>query len=567
MNAFHNQEIIEILIYFVVLISLGIPLGRLLGSVLSGEIPIFLAWLKPIEKLLLKCSAVSDPEKEMNWREYLWAIGLFNFFGFVLLFFILKFQHLFPLNPQHFAGLSTPLSFNTAISFVTNTDWQAYSGESQLGYFAQMLGLTVQNFLSAATGIAIVGAIARALKNKEVDKMGNFWTDVVRTTLYILLPLSIIFAVVLIGEGVVQNLSAYTEVTTIEGLKQIIPHGPAASQIAIKQLGTNGGGFFGVNSAHPFENPTPMSNFLELLAILLLPVACVVAFGKISGKRSHARSLLATMFIIFIPILIVALWAEARNNPALFNLPFFEGKEVRFGVGSSTLWGMATTTASNGSASAVYDSFSPLAGMFAIFNILMGEVVFGGVGSGLYGMILYVIIAVFLAGLMVGRSPEYFGKKIEKSEVLLASIGVLLPCFLNLLGTTWALLNSSALAARTNMGPHGLSEIFYAFTSAVGNNGSAFGGLGADTPFFNYALGVCMFFGRFIPIYAIIRICGQLGLKKTAPETLGTFPIKGGSFIFLVAGVILIVGALSFFPILALGPIAEHFMMLKGITF
>lgn len=565
--AFHNQEIIEILLYFIVVLALGIPTGIVMGKVLGGEIPIWLRWLKPLERATLKLVGVREPERHMTWKEYLWNLAIFNALGGILLFAILKFQNLLPLNPQGVGSLSFSLAFNTAVSFVTNTNWQAYSGERQLSFFSQMVGLGVQNFLSAATGMAVIAAIARAFSNKEIDRMGNFWTDLTRSTIYILLPLSLILAVLLAGQGVVQNFSANISTTTLEGAPQIIPQGPAASQIAIKQLGTNGGGFFGTNSAHPFENPTPLSNFLQLLSILLLPIACVLAFGELCKKKLHARSLLTTMFVIFVPIFTFALWNEAQPNPNLFNLPFFEGKEVRFGIGSSTLWGMATTAASNGSVNAMHDSFSPLGGLATLVNILLGEVVFGGVGSGLYGLLLFVVIAVFLAGLMVGRSPEYFGKKIERSEVLLAAIGVLTPCFLILFGTTLALLLPAALGSRTNLGPHGLSEILYAFSSAAGNNGSAFGGLSVDTPFYNYALSICMLLGRFIPIYAILRIAGQLGLKKTTPETLGTFPVHGASFVFLLAGVVLIVGALTFLPILALSPIAEHFFMLQGRNF
>ncbi|MEO5667637.1 MAG: potassium-transporting ATPase subunit KdpA [Bdellovibrionota bacterium] len=566
-QAFHQQEYVEILFYFVVLIVAAIPLGRLMSNALKGKVPRIFGFLKPLEKIALHSVGLGDNSTEMSWREYFWNLLIFNLVGFVVLFLILKFQNLLPLNPQGLSGLSLPLAFNTAVSFVTNTNWQAYSGEAALSYFSQAIGLGVQNFVSAATGIAVIAAIARAFNNRQLDRMGNFWADLVRSTVYVLLPLSMILAVVLLSQGVVQNLSHYLEATTLEGLKQVIPGGPAASQIAIKQIGTNGGGFFGVNSAHPFENPTPLSNFLQMISILLLPVACVFAFGDLAQKKSHARALLVTMFLLFIPVFAFALWSEIHVNPSLFHLPFFEGKETRIGIGSSILWGTATSAASNGSVNAMIDSFSPLAGLGALFNILLGEVVFGGVGSGLYGLLLFVVISVFLAGLMVGRSPEYFGKKIEKSEVILASVGILAPCFLVLFGTTIALLLPNALASRTNMGAHGLSEILYAFASAAGNNGSAFAGLAVDTPFYNFALATCMLLGRFIPIYVIIRLAGQLGLKKTTPESLGTFPTHGPSFVLLLAGVVVIVGALTFLPVLALGPFAEHFMMLKGLSF
>jgi K+-transporting ATPase ATPase A chain len=564
---FQGQELIEILVYFVVLIAISIPVGKILVNGLNGRIPVLLGFLKPIEKWSLRSVGISNDPPEMSWREYFWTLSIFNFVGFVFLFLILKFQNLLPFNPQNLTGLSTELAFNTAISFVTNTNWQAYSGESTLSYFSQMAGLTAQNFLSAACGVAVIAAIARGLSNKERDRMGNFWADLIRTTLYVLLPLSFVLAIVLVSQGVVQNFSHYVEATTLEGLKQLIPGGPAASQIAIKQLGTNGGGFFGVNSAHPFENPTPFSNFIQLLSILLLPIACVFAFGELLQKKAHSRALLVSMFVIFIPLLVFALWAQAQANPNLFGLPFFEGIETRFGIGTSTLWGMATTAASNGSVNAMHDSFSPLGGLGTLFNILLGEVVFGGVGAGLYGMILFVIIAVFLAGLMVGRSPEYLGKRIETSEVIWASVGILVPCFLILLGVTIAILIPAGLSARTNAGPHGLSEILYGFASAAGNNGSALAGLSADTAFYDYALGITMALGRFIPIFAVIRIAGQLGMKRTIPESLGTFPTHGMSFVLLLAGVVIIVGALTFVPILALGPVAEHFLMLRGISF
>ncbi len=569
-QAFHRQELLEILIYFLALLGLGLPLGRILGQVLKGEIPSWLKFLRPLEQGILKLTGVelnAQGASPMNWREYLWSVIWLSAASLVVLSFILKFQNWLPLNPQGFAGLSWPLSINTAVSFVSNTNWQAYSGESQLSYFSQMLGLGVQNFVSAAVGIAVMAALARGLIARQVDKLGNFWEDLSRVIVYILLPLSLVLAVLLVSQGVVQNFSHYLETTSLEGVKNLIPGGPAASQIAIKQLGTNGGGFFGVNSAHPFENPTPLSNFLQLLSILLLPLACVVAFGELTLKKAHCRALLYTMFIVLIPIFALALWSESGLNSAIGNLPFFEGKETRFGIGSSTLWEVTTTFASNGSVNAMHDSFSPIAGLLAIFNMMLGEVIFGGVGSGLYGMILFVILAVFLAGLMVGRSPEYFGKKIENKEVVWAAIGVLAPSVCILLGTSFALLLPQALASRANPGPHGLSEILYAFTSASANNGSAFAGLSVDTPFYNMALSICMIVGRFTPILAVINIAASLSLKKTAPESLGTFPSSGGSFVLLLVGVVLVVGALTFLPVLALGPIAEHFLMKNGVLF
>jgi K+-transporting ATPase ATPase A chain len=571
MQAFQREELLEILIFFLVLLGLGFPIGKVLGQVLKGELSSYLKFLRPVERATLQTIGVNRDNHQnpatMGWREYFGCVIGLSLTGLGVLTLILRYQNLLPLNPQNFGGLTWLLSLNTAVSFVTNTNWQAYSGEAQLSYFSQMVGLGVQNFVSAAVGIAIMAALARGLISKQVDRVGNFWEDITRVTVYILLPLSLFLAIGLISQGVIQNFSHYQEATSLEGIKSLIPGGPAASQIAIKQLGTNGGGFFGVNSAHPFENPTPLSNFLQLLSILLLPLACVIAFGELTLKKAHSRALVYTMFVVFIPVLVLALWSESSANFAIGNLPFFEGKETRFGIGSSTLWEVATTLASNGSVNAMHDSFSPLAGMVGIFNMMLGEVIFGGVGSGVYGLVLFVVLAVFLAGLMVGRSPEYFGKKIESKEVVWAAVGVLAPGICILLGTTLSLLLPEALGSRGNLGPHGLSEILYAFTSASANNGSAFGGLTVDTPFYNMALSFCMLVGRFVPILAVLQITASLSLKKIAPESLGTFPTSGGSFVLLLTGVVIIIGALTFLPVLALGPLAEHFLMQKGLLF
>jgi len=566
MGSIQTSELLQIALYFAVLMPAAYFLAAFMEKIFTGDTPWALRWLRPVENISYKLGGV-DPKREMPWRDYVKALLIFNGVGLAVLFAILSLQHLLPLNPQKIPAMNPYLALNTAISFATNTNWQAYSGEAALSYFSQALGLCVQNFLSAAAGIAVLVALARGLRNRGTDKLGNFWSDLTRATIYVLLPLSLILAFVLVGQGVVQNLSPYVASTTLEGATQVIPGGPAASQIAIKQLGTNGGGFFGVNSAHPFENPTPFSNFLQLLAILLLPVSCVFVFGRLLKERSQGHALLATMFMIFVPLLALALWAESGTNPALGNIPFLEGKEVRFGVGSSTLWAAATTAASNGSVNAMHDSFSPLGGMVALFNIMMGEVIFGGVGTGLYGIVLFVVLTVFLAGLMVGRSPEYLGKKIESYEVTWAAIGVLVPCFLILVGSALAASTDWGLKTLNNAGPHGLSEILYAFSSAAGNNGSAFAGLGVDTPFYNLALGLCMVLGRYVPIVAILAIAGSLGLKRTAPVTAGTFPTNTSIFSVLLAGVILVVGALTFFPALALGPIADHLLMLQGKLF
>jgi K+-transporting ATPase ATPase A chain len=477
------------------------------------------------------------------------------------------YQSALPLNPQRLPNVPFWLAFNTAVSFMTNTNWQAYSGESIMSYFTQMLGLGVQNFLSAATGMGVLLALARGLKRQDSETVGNFWVDVTRTILYVLLPLSVVLAVVLIGQGVVQSFAAYIPVKTVEGGSQIIPLGPAASQIAVKQLGTNGGGFFGVNSAHPFENPTPFSNFLEMLAILLIPAASTYMFGLMVGARRHGLCLLVAMLAILLTGLGAAGWSETRVNPMTGNPHWLEGKETRFGVMNSVLWGCVTTAASNGSVNAMHDSMSPLAGLVPMLNMMLGEVVFGGVGAGLYGMVLFVILTVFLAGLMVGRTPEYLGKKIEAREMIWAIIGILLPSAMILAGSALACLSTSARASVANAGPHGLSEIVYAFTSASQNNGSAFAGLNANTVFYNLALASAMLIGRFGVIIPVLAIGGRLARKKAAPPGLGTFPTNGISFIIVLIGVILIVGALTFVPMLFLGPIVEHGLMLRGVTF
>lgn len=463
--------------------------------------------------------------------------------------------------------MKLPLAFNTAISFMTNTNWQAYSGEAALSYFSQMFGLTFQNFVSAATGIGAFLALVRGLNRHSTTGLGNFWADLVRGTLYVLLPLCLILAVVLVSQGVVQNFDSYKTATTLEGTEQVLPMGPAASQVAIKQLGTNGGGFFGVNSTHPFENPTPLSNFLQLFAILIIPSALTYTFGLLVGDRRQGWAIFAAMFVLFIAGFGLSWWAEAQHNPVSGLTLNMEGKEQRFGVMNSVLWSTATTDASNGSVNAMHDSLSPIAGGVAMFNMMLGEIIFGGAGAGLYGMLMYVIVTVFIAGLMVGRTPEYLGKKIETHEIRLAIIVLIVPSAVILLGTAAACLYPTALASLANNGPHGFSEILYAFTSAAGNNGSAFAGLTVDTPFYNYALGVAMLVGRFICLIPAIAIGGALAAKKTAPFSSGTFPTNGTTFVILLLGVILIVGALTHLPALALGPISEHLLMLQQRTF
>lgn len=552
--------------FLIVLFSLGYPLGLFMARVFEGDIPKRVSFLRPIENLIYKLSGI-NPEAKFTPMVYFLHLFTFNLLGFILLISILMGQSFLPLNPQNLPGLDFPLAFNTAVSFMTNTNWQAYSGEVSLSYFSQMVGLTTQNFLSAATGLAVIMAIVHGLRLRLEKTIGNFWVDMIRMNLYILLPISCILALVLVGQGVVQNLAPYVKALTLEGAEQIIPMGPAASQVAIKQLGTNGGGFFGVNSAHPFENPTPFSNFLQCLAILLIPVAQVFAFGKLVKNEKQGFSIIAAMSLIFVGLLTFSLWSEHTIIPTWASGIPLEGKELRLGNNESVLWSVVTTSASNGSVNAMHSSLSPLAGMVTLFNMMTGEVVFGGVGAGFYGMFLYVILTVFIAGLMVGRSPEYLGKKIEAYEVKLAMIGVLIPSALILIGAGAGAISEWALSSTSHKGPHALSEILYAFTSASGNNGSAFGGFNANTPVINMVLGFCMFIARFAVIYPVIMIAGSLASKKYTPVTSGTFPTDSYLFTMLLIGVVLIVGALTFFPALTLGPIAEHFLTINGITF
>lgn len=555
-------DFVQVTAFLAALIFITPPLGRYMTRVFEGR----MKWLRPVEAGIYRIIG-TDPRREMNWIEYTVALGVFNLIGFLLLLGILLFQNVLPLNPQGLPGMKFPLAFNTAISFMTNTNWQAYSGEAALSYFSQMVGLTFQNFVSAAVGIAVILVMIRGFVRRSTSGLGNFWADLVRGILYILVPLSVAFSLVLVSQGVVQNLSSYQTAVTIEGAEQVIPMGPAASQIAIKQLGTNGGGFFGVNSAHPFENPTPLSNFLEMLAILLIPAALCYTFGQLVGDLRQGWCLFAAMMILLLAGFGVSWWAEAQPNPVTDVAINMEGKEQRLGVMNSVLWSTATTAASNGSVNAMHDSLSPLAGLAAMFNIMIGEVVFGGVGAGLYGMLMYVLLTVFIAGLMVGRTPEYLGKKIEASEMRWAIVALLAPSALILIGAAITCSLPVHLASLANSGPHGLSEILYAFSSAAGNNGSAFAGLTVDTPFYNYALGVAMLLGRFLVIIPALAIAGSVAVKKATPFSSGTFPTNGPLFVGLLLAVILIVGALTHLPALSLGPIVEHVLMLQGRTF
>ena len=561
-----SSELLQAALLIVALFLLTPPLGAFMAAVFAGQRNVLSPLLGPVEKLLYRLMGV-DATKEMTWKDYTAALLVFNAAGFVLLLAILLGQGFLPLNPQGFSGLKFPLAFNTAISFMTNTNWQAYSGEAALSFLSQMAGLSVQNFASAATGLAAFLAVTRGFSRQGLSTLGNFWADLVRAILYVLLPLSFLLALALVSQGVVQNFSAYQTVTTIEGAEQMIPSGPAASQIAIKQLGTNGGGFFGVNSAHPFENPTPVSNFLQLLAILLLPAAVTSTFGRMVGDRRQGWILFAVMMTLLLSGFALSWWAEAQPNPVNGLSVNLEGKEQRFGVMNSVLWSTATTAASNGAVNAMHDSLSPLAGGVALFNIMLGEIVFGGVGCGLYGMLMYVLLTVFMAGLMVGRTPEYLGKKLEAREMRWAVVVLLVPSALILLGSAAACLHPPALASLANQGPHGLSEILYAFSSAVGNNGSAFAGLAADTPFYNYALGLGMLAGRFVCLVPVLAIAGSVVTKRSAAASAGTFPTTGVLFAVLLLGVILIVGALTHLPALALGPLAEHLLLSQGRAF
>jgi len=555
-----SQDIIQILFFFALLIGLTPVLGNYMSKVFMGQkhfmLPVF-GWL---EKLTYKFVGI-NPDEEKNWKSFTFSLLQFNLVGFAFVFLIQLFQGYLPLNPANLPNVSWHSAFNTAVSFVTNTNWQGYAGEITLSYFVQMIGLTVQNFVSAATGIAVLLALIRGISRKTTEQLGNFWTDITRSILYVLLPLSILFAVVLVGQGVVQNFKTYETVLTLQGATQVIPMGPAASQIAIKQLGTNGGGFFNANSAHPFENPTPFSNFLEMLFILLIPAALTYTYGKMIGSTRQGWTIFTAMLILLVVGLSISLYAEYSANPIFENLPLMEGKETRFGITNSVLWSTVTTAASNGSVNAMHDSLSPLAGMVAMINLMLGEIIFGGVGAGLYGMVIFIILTVFIAGLMVGRSPEYLGKKIEAFEVQMAIIAILAPSFVILLFTAWASVSNSGLSGLNNAGPHGFSEILYAFSSAAGNNGSAFAGLNANTVFYNLTLGFGMLIGRFGVIIPVLAIAGNMAKKKITPASAGTFHTDNGLFIGLLIAVILIVGGLTFFPALSLGPIIEHLLM------
>ena len=574
---------IQVIFYVVVLLALAKPLGSFMAKVYQGEHTFLDRVLGPVERFVYRVAGVNAGE-DMNWKTYAIAVMLFNVMGLLSVYGLQRLQAFLPLNPQGFGAVTPDSSWNTAISFASNTNWQGYGGEVTMSYLSQMLGLTVQNFVSAATGMAVLVALIRGIVRHTAKGIGNFWVDLTHSILYILVPLSFVVALALVSQGVVQTFSPYKTVALLQATtdangnavtEQVLPVGPAASQIAIKQLGTNGGGFFNVNSAHPFENSTPFSNFLEMLSILVIPAALCYTFGKMVGDTRQGWALLTVMTIIFVTFLGVAIWSEQSGNPAFATLGIdqtqtninpggnMEGKETRFGIVNSALWATATTAASNGSVNSMHDSYMPLGGLVPLFMIQLGEIIFGGVGSGLYGMLGFVIVAVFISGLMVGRTPEYLGKKIEAFEMKMASLMLLIPILLAKVGTAIAVVNPLGLATIWNTGgPHGFSEVLYAFSSAANNNGSAFAGLGANNPFYNIALGICMFFARYWLIVPVLAIAGSLVQKKKVPASAGTLPTHTPLFIAWLIGVIMIVGALSFIPALALGPIVEHLMVL-----
>jgi K+-transporting ATPase ATPase A chain len=579
---------LQLAVYVLVLLLLVKPLGSYMAGVLDGTGAVT-RWGARLERGIYRLCRIGA-DTPMSWQQYAVAVIAFNTLGTLLVYALQRLQGHLPWNPQQMTAVSADSAFNTAVSFATNTNWQGYGGESTMSYFTQMFGLGVQNFLSAATGIAVLVALIRGFRSKSAQQIGNFWVDLTRSTLYILLPLSIVLALLLVGQGVVQSFKPYQSVALVNPITvdepvtdsagnpvkdaqgaavtkpvrvdtQTIPLGPAASQIAIKQLGTNGGGFFNANSAHPFENPTPLSNFLEVLAILLIPAALCYTFGSMVGDRRQGWAVLAAMLLLFVPLMGLTAWAEGRSNPAYppqvvgSNM---EGKETRFGVTDSAMWAAATTAASNGSVNSMHDSFTPIGGLVPMWLIQLGEVIFGGVGSGLYGMLVFVIIAVFIAGLMVGRTPEYLGKKLQSFEMKMASLVILIPPFFALVGTALGVSFAAGRAGINNPGAHGFSEILYAFSSASNNNGSAFAGLSANTPFYNALLGVVMWTSRFWVIVPVLAIAGSLAAKKRVPASAGTLATHSPLFVVLLAATVVIVGALAFFPALALGPIVEE---------
>ena len=588
--------------YLIALIGLAWPLGLYMARIYRDELPGFVRWVRPVENGFYRISGVK-PGDDMPWTRYAFAMLAFNLMGLLVVYALQRLQVWLPLNPEGLANTTPDSAFNTAVSFATNTNWQGYGGETTMSYLTQMAGLAVQNFVSAASGMAVLVALMRGFKRKEASGVGNFWVDMVRSTLYILLPLSVILSLALVSQGVVQSFSPYQKAQLVEAVafeqpktaadgqpvvdahgrpvmeqtaatEQTIAVGPAASQIAIKQLGTNGGGFFNVNSAHPLENPTPLSNFLEMLAILLIPAALCFTFGRFVGDMRQGTAVLAAMTVMFVALLAVCVWAEQSGNPLFDKLGLstqasalqaggnMEGKETRFGIVNSALWATATTAASNGSVNAMHDSFTPIGGLVPMWLIQLGEVIYGGVGSGLYGMIVFALIGVFIAGLMIGRTPEYLGKKIESFEVKMAAVAILVPPLVVLVGTALAVALDAGRAGILNPGAHGFSEILYALSSAGNNNGSAFGGLTANTPFYNTLLGVAMLLARYWLALPVLAIAGALAAKKIVPASKGTLPTHTPLFVLLLIGTVIVVGALTFVPALALGPVVEQLQMI-----
>jgi K+-transporting ATPase ATPase A chain len=583
--------ILQIALFFALILLCTKPLGAFMAKIFEGQRTFLHPVFRWLEVLTYKIIGVKE-DVEQRWTQYTASVLSFSIFGFLLVYFIQRAQAYLPFNPQNFGtpNVTPDLAFNTAASFVTNTDWQAYSGESTFSYFVQMAALTVQNFASAAAGIAIAIALVRGFARQEKKTIGNFWVDVTRATVYVLLPLSMIAGLLFVSQGVIQNLHPYTKVSTVEGGKQIIAQGPVASQEAIKQLGTNGGGFFGANSAHPFENPTPLSNLLQMFLIFLIPGALTYTFGRMIGDTRQGWAIFAAFAVMSLIGVFVAYHFEQAGNPILTNLGIqnaatsgqpggnMEGKEVRFGIANSALFATVTTNASCGAVNAMHDSFTPLGGLVPLFNIMTGEVIFGGVGSGLYGILLYCVLAVFIAGLMVGRTPEYLGKKIEQKEVKMAMLAIIATAFSILVFSAISSVivfpakgywnpPGAAIANMTNTGPHGLSEILYAYVSSTGNNGSAFGGLNPNTPWYNLTLGLAQLIGRFLFLIPLLAVAGSLAAKRKIPSTAGTFPTHGPLFVGLLIGTVIIIGALTFFPALALGPIVEHYLMHGGKLF
>jgi K+-transporting ATPase ATPase A chain len=567
---------LQFVAFFAVLLLLMRPLGLYIARVVEGEKTFLDPLLRPIERFFYRVCGI-QADQEMSWQQYSVAMLIVSFVSLLLTYLIERVQSLLPWNPQHLAGVSPALAFNTAVSFTTNTNWQSYSPETTMSYFTQMVGLAYHNFLSAAIGIAVAIALVRGIARKQSATIGNFWVDTTRVILWILLPICLVVAPILIGQGVIQNLKPYTAITTLQHGTQSLAQGPVASQEVIKELGTNGGGFFNANSAHPFENPTPFSNFIEMGLILLIPAALTVTLGKMTGSSGHGWAVFSAMAILFIAAYSVCYWAESRPHPLLHGVDQkttlinsganMEGKEVRNGISQSALFATVTTDTSCGAVNSAHDSYTPLGGMMLLVNMMLGEVVFGGVGSGLYGMLIFVVLSVFIAGLMVGRTPEYLGKKIESYDVKLAMLFVLIfPLVILVLGAI-AVLSPVALASLNNGGPHGFSEILYAYVSTAANNGSAFAGLNANTNWFNLTLAFNMLAGRFFMKVPMLALAGNLAQKKSVPPSSGTFPVNTALFTVLLVGVVLIVGALTFFPALSLGPILEHLLLHAGKTF